>query len=97
MITDRTIDLFAGLALSTDEARETILSYSGADRVREWQMVARQAHDHDALCYASVCADDSSPQHIVGRGASPAAALEDLLWQLVGPRLTATDSSEEPR
>jgi hypothetical protein len=102
MTGEQNIELFAGYALSGGEARALILAYSGADRIREWRCLGH-ARANVAMptrtpapavaCYASViptagCQQAGhAPAPVLGRGATPEAAVEDLLWRIVGPRL----------
>lgn len=92
MIAEETISLFGGRRLDVCQARGVILALSGADVIREWETLARGPRSCATRhCYAVIAPRDASRldgQHLViGRGTTPLGAIEDLLWQLVTPRL----------
>ncbi len=101
MIAEQTIPLFGGRALDERQARGVILALSGADVIREWQTLATSAgmpasSAHPARlghCYAGIALREQAGLYerrlLVGRGATPVGAIEDLLWQVVTPRLLA--------
>ena len=91
-----TIELFGGYILTAEQARAAIRVYAHADVIREWCTVPPVSDPQATACYAGIhseCAvplpHRTHPQHrlLVGHGPSPVAALEDLLWQVVGPHL----------
>lgn len=97
------IELFGEFCLSAEEVRTLILAYSGADVIREWRRVAPAIRgDRDEsrvhippLYIAGVrqqgSAASGTSATVLGRGNTPARAVEDLLWRLLGPRLLADD------
>lgn len=96
---EQTIPLFGGRALDVRQARGVIIALSGSDVIREWRTLAGSASPsaHQAAaqgrCYASVAPRTQTTLYghrlLVGRGMTPAGAIEDLLWQVVAPRLLA--------
>lgn len=99
MIAPQTIPLFGGRALDVRQARGVILALSGADVIREWHTLAASASAPASLmaeqgrCYAAVAPRTQTALYgrrlLVGRGTTLAGAIEDLLWQVVTPRLLA--------
>ena len=93
MIAEESISLFGGRRLDVGQARGVILALSGADVIREWETLAaaRSRATSPRRCYAGIKPRDPSALDgrtlLIGRGATPASAIEDLLWQLVTPRL----------
>lgn len=93
MIAEETISLFGGRRLDVSQARGVILALSDADVIREWETLtaARLRHAAPRRCYAGITPRDPTTfdgrRLLIGRGATPASAIEDLLWQLVTPRL----------
>lgn len=94
MIAQHTIALFGGRRLDLQQARGVIQALSGADVIREWEVLAtaRRRRDAPRHCYAGLVrrepAELDGPRRLlVGRGTTPASAIEDLLWQLVTPSL----------
>jgi hypothetical protein len=87
-----TIALFDGCAISADRARAVILEYAETDIIREWHVVTASSAAPDR-CYASVHssarAGSNGSAFVIGTGATPLAALADLLWRLVTPHLIA--------
>lgn len=91
----QTIPLFGGRALDLRQARGVILALSGANVIREWHTLATPAPAPHAAtlgrCYAGIAPREPGTcdgrRLVVGRGTTPAGAIEDLLWQLVTPRL----------
>ena len=90
---DDTIALFDGWAISGDRARAVIREYAETDVIREWRLLAASPAAPDR-CYASVRspgrAGSDGSVFVTGTGATPTAALADLLWRLVTPHLVAT-------
>ena len=93
MIAEESIALFGGRRLDMGQARGVILALSGADVIREWETLAAARLNGAAprRCYAGIKPRDPSTLDgralLIGRGITPASAIEDLLWQLVTPRL----------
>ena len=98
MIAPQTIPLFGGRTLDVRQARGVILALSGADVIREWHTIAAVstpicAPRAAALghCYAGIAPRGWGALYgrrlLVGRGTTPTHAIEDLLWQVVTPRL----------
>lgn len=101
METQNTIELFGGYTLTADQARAAIRAHAHADVIREWCTVPPASSPQATACYAGIHSaraepsltriqPQSQPRLLVGHGSSPAAALEDLLWQVVGPHLLMT-------
>lgn len=93
MIAHETILLFGGRRLDLRHARGVILALSGADVIREWQMLAPRTpratvagHFYAGIAPREPGAFDGR-RLLIGRGTTPAGAIEDLLWQVVTPRL----------
>ena len=85
------ITLFGAHTVSAHEARTAILAHSGADLIREWRAFSptTDAPDLASRCYAGIrlpltAAETAS---VIGHGATPTAAIADLLWQVVTPLL----------
>ena len=98
MIAEETIPLFGGRRLDVRQARDVIRALSGADVIREWQTIVTVAPHAPYpatpnCCYAGIVPRGQAALDgrslLVGRGTTPAAAIEDLLWQVVTPRLLA--------
>lgn len=95
MIAEETISLFGGRRLDVGQARGVILALSGADVIRECETLAatRPRATTRRRCYAAITPRDTVTYRgrrlLIGHGATPAGAIEDLLWQLVIPRLLA--------
>lgn len=93
MIAEESISLFGGRRLDVDQARGVILALSGADVIREWETLAtaRSRAMSPRRYYAGIKPCDPPALDgralLIGRGTTPASAIEDLLWQLVTPRL----------
>lgn len=93
MIAQQTIPLFDGRRLDLRQARGVIVALSGADVIREWQALTASRCNMIVLprCYAVIMVQGPGAyggrQRLIGRGLTPAAAIEDLLWQVVTPRL----------
>lgn len=98
------IELFGEFCLSTAEARALILAYSGADVIREWRRLTPEnahacaatagAHNSASVYVAGVRKTGDLEAHgtdtmALGQGCTPAEAIEDLVWRLIGPRLLA--------
>ncbi len=97
MTASQIIPLFGGRALDVRQARGVILALSGADVIREWRTLGTSTSARRAAlpgrCYAGVAPRTQTALYarplLVGRGTTPAGAIEDLLWQVVTPRLLA--------
>jgi hypothetical protein len=101
MESQHTIRLFGDYILTADQARAAIRTHAHADIIREWCTVPPASNPDATACYAGVRSEraeppltriqpQSQPRLLVGHGPSPVAALEDLLWQVVGPHLLMT-------
>ena len=88
---DETVALFGDYALTAREARRAIQAYSGAEAIWEWR---GPEAEHDFR--AGVTLQRNRGEHgtvVVGRGDTPLAALEDLLWRLAVPALLSEQAS----
>ena len=101
MESQHTIHLFGDYILTADQARAAIRAHAHADVIREWCTVPPASNPDATACYAGIHSErvepslprpqpPSQPRLLVGHGPSPVAALEDLLWQVVGPHLLMT-------
>jgi hypothetical protein len=90
---DDTIALFDGWTISAERARAVIREYAETDVIREWRVIATSPAAPDRY-YAGVRApghaNSTGSAFVTGTGATPTAALADLLWRLVTPHLIAT-------
>ncbi len=98
MESQNTIHLFGGYTLTAEQARAAIRAHAHADIIRGWCAAPSAPHPQARACYAGIHSEPaepsptrsqhhSQPQLLVGHGPSPTAALEDLLWRVVGPHL----------
>jgi len=94
-----TLELFGGYTMTADQARAAIRAYAHTGVIREWCTVPSASNPQATTCYAGIRSEPAGPSltrsqprpHLlVGHGASPTAALEDLLWRVVGPHLLKT-------
>jgi hypothetical protein len=101
MESQQTIRLFGNYTLTADQARAAIRAHAHAGVIREWCLVPPASNPAATTCYAGIHSEraepspartplQSPPRLLVGHGPSPVAALEDLLWQVVGPHLLVT-------
>ena len=104
MESQHTIRLFGDYILTADQARAAIRTYAHADVIREWCTVPPATNPQARACYAGIHSERAEPvltriqpqsqppqpRLLIGHGPSPVAALEDLLWQVVGPHLLMT-------
>ena len=93
MIAPETIPLFNSCRLDVRQARGVIMALSGAEVIREWELLAASTPRAvvSPRCYASITQGEPGARDghrlLIGRGTTPARAIEDLLWQVVTPHL----------